>query len=181
MNNFKFTKTPIDGVKLIMSNVMNDNRGLFFESFRKDLFADNGINEDFVQENISVSKNNVIRGLHYQTDPNAQGKLIKVLKGKILDIALDIRKDSKSYGCYFGVLLKENDGRYFYLPPGLAHGFVSKEDNTIVMYKCTKYYNKDNERGILWNDPELNISWGIDEKEAIVSDKDKENKRFSQI
>ncbi len=181
VENFRFMKTIIDGLIMVQSKQYQDDRGTFYESFRKDIFASNGINEDFVQENISISKKNVIRGLHFQKDPNAQGKLIKVIKGRIYDVIVDLRKESPTYKKWLGLQLSENDGKWIYIPAGMAHGFLAKEDNTMIIYKCTKYYDSNSEDGIIWNDKDLNVLWGIDEKDAIISDKDKNNKSINQI
>ncbi len=146
------------------------------ETFKKSQFKTMGIDEDFQQDNLSVSNKHVIRGLHYQIDPKPQGKLVRVVRGAIHDVAVDIRKSSKTLGRWIKVELSAENGNMLWIPPGFAHGFLSLEDNTIVEYKTTNEYSKDDERSIVWNDPDLAIDWGIDT--PLVSPKDMEAPLF---
>tara|TARA_B100000768_G_scaffold37427_1_gene36143 strand:- start:686 stop:1228 length:543 start_codon:yes stop_codon:yes gene_type:complete len=172
-------KTPIENLLVLEPKVFEDERGYFFESFNKKKFEDIGINESFVQDNQSLSNKNVLRGLHFQAPPFAQGKLVRVIKGSVLDIAVDIRKESATYGKYFSVILSEQNKKMFWIPPGFAHGFLTLEDQTIFSYKCSGDYNPSSEGSLLWNDPQLNIEWNIDE--PIVSAKDQEAQAFTSF
>ena len=163
-------KSKIDGLLIIQPRVFEDDRGYFFESFRLDKLRELGIDLDFVQDNESKSQKGVLRGLHFQNPPYEQGKLIKVVKGAVIDVAVDIRKKSPTYGQWISHELSEYNKTMFWIPPGFAHGFLTLEDDTIFQYKCTNYYNKESEDSIRWNDPDLNIDWGI--RNPIVSDKD---------
>jgi len=163
--------TPIPDLFVIQPNVFKDNRGYFFESFNHKKFQDKGIEHLFVQDNESKSQKGVLRGLHFQKPPYAQGKLVRVITGSVLDVAVDIRSKSPTYGKHFSVILSEENKSMLWIPEGFAHGFVTLEDNTIFSYKCTNFYNKDSEGSLLWCDNELAINWGIDE--PILSDKDK--------
>jgi len=163
-------KTPIKGLLVIKPRVFGDERGYFFESWSKQSFAEVGLNLDFAQDNQSLSSKGVLRGLHFQNPPYAQGKLVRVIKGAVLDVAFDIRKDSPTYGQHFSVELSETNKNIFWIPPGFAHGFVTIEDNTIVTYKCTEVYNKESEGALLWNDKDLNINWEVND--PLVSEKD---------
>lgn len=169
-------KTPIENLLVLEPKVFEDERGYFFESFNKKKFEDIGIKESFVQDNQSLSNKNVLRGLHFQAPPFAQGKLVRVITGSVLDIAVDIRKESATYGKYFSVILSEQNKKMFWIPPGFAHGFLTLEDQTIFSYKCSGDYNPSSEGSLLWNDPQLNIEWNIDE--PIVSAKDQEAQAF---
>jgi dTDP-4-dehydrorhamnose 3,5-epimerase len=163
-------KPPIEGLLLIKPNIFGDDRGYFFESWSKDIFVKNGLDFEFVQDNESLSGKGVLRGLHFQNPPFAQGKLVRVIKGRVLDMAVDIRKESQTYGQYFSVELSEENKTIFWIPPGFAHGFIALEDDTIFTYKCTGVYNKESEGSLLWNDTDLNIDWRIET--PLVSDKD---------
>lgn len=163
-------KTPLAGILVIKPRIFGDDRGYFFESWSKESFATVGLNLDFVQDNQSLSGKGVLRGLHFQNPPYAQGKLVRVIKGAVLDVSVDIRKDSPTYGKYFSVELSEENKIIVWIPPGFAHGFITMEDNTIFTYKCTGAYNKDSEEALLWNDEELDINWKI--KDPLVSEKD---------
>lgn len=162
----------IDGLLLIEPKVFGDHRGYFFESFRQDLF-DAAVGQEtlFVQENESRSSRGVLRGLHFQRPPFAQGKLVRVTRGAVLDVAVDIRKNSPTFGQHYAVELSEENKLQLWIPPGFAHGFVSLKDDTVFQYKCTDYYSPENEGCIFWNDSELGINWGI--MDPQVSDKDK--------
>lgn len=165
----EFKKTSIEGLVEILPRVFKDERGYFFESYRKELFEEHGIHEEFVQDNQSFSTKGVLRGLHLQIDPHAQGKLVRVITGKVLDVAVDIRPGSPTFGQHETVLLTAEQNNMFYVPPGFAHGFITIED-AIFSYKCTNNYHKSSEAGIIWNDKDLNIDWGS--TEALVSEKD---------
>jgi dTDP-4-dehydrorhamnose 3,5-epimerase len=165
----KITKTKIDGLLILQPTVYQDNRGYFMESFRKDLFDAEGVPE-FVQDNQSLSSKGTLRGLHFQAPPFAQGKLVRVIAGSVLDVTLDIRKSSATYGQYFCIELSASNFTQFYIPPGFAHGFETLEDNTVFSYKCTNYYNKESEGGVLWDSKSLQLPWRL--TEHILSDKD---------
>ena len=163
-------KTPLEGLLVIKPRIFGDDRGYFFESWSKEAFSKVGLDLDFVQDNQSLSSKGVLRGLHFQNPPYAQGKLVRVIKGVVVDVAVDIRKDSPTYGQHFSVELSEENKNIVWIPPGFAHGFLTMEDNTIFTYKCTGVYNKDSEEALLWNDEDLNINWKI--KDPLVSEKD---------
>lgn len=163
-------KTKIADLVLIKPDVFPDDRGYFFESYQKEKFRELGINADFVQDNESMSMKGVLRGLHLQAPPFAQGKLVRVVKGSVLDVAVDLRKNSPTYGKWESVVLSDQNKMKLMIPEGFAHGFLVLEDYTIFQYKCTNYYNKESEKGIIWNDPDLNIDWGI--QNPMVSEKD---------
>lgn len=164
-------ETDIPDLYIVKPTVFEDNRGYFFESYNKELFLRNGIDQNFVQDNESKSQKNVLRGLHFQKPPFAQGKLVRVIRGAVLDVAVDIRKSSPTYGKWASIELTQDNKWMYWVPPGFAHGFVTLEDNTTFFYKCTNVYNKESEGSILWNDPDLNIDWRVDE--PILSEKDK--------
>jgi len=172
-------KTPLEGLLVIKPRIFGDDRGYFFESWSKQSFAEVGLDLDFVQDNQSLSSKGVLRGLHFQNPPYAQGKLVRVIKGAVLDVSVDIRKDSPTYGQHFSVELSETNKNIFWIPPGFAHGFATLKDNTIFTYKCTKAYNKESEGALLWNDIDLSIDWGIDN--PLVSDKDLEAGNFKDF
>ncbi len=172
-------KTNIDGLLIIKPNVFGDARGYFFETYSKKKYAEYGIEEDFVQDNISKSLRGTIRGLHYQVGDKAQGKLCHVIKGKVLDVAVDIRFDSPTFGYYFSIELTGEDKTQMWIPPGFAHGFAVLSDEVLFVYKCTNYYSKPDERAILYNDPQLNIDWKVEN--PIVSEKDLNAKLFKEI
>ncbi|HAG16278.1 MAG TPA: dTDP-4-dehydrorhamnose 3,5-epimerase [Bacteroidales bacterium] len=164
--------TKINDLLIIKPNVYSDPRGYFFESYNKELFLSKGIDQNFVQDNESKSMKGVLRGLHFQKPPFAQGKLVRVLKGAVLDVAVDLRKTSSTYGHWESIELTEDNKFMYWIPPGFAHGFLTLEDNTVFFYKCTNVYNKSSEGSILWNDLDLKIDWGLG-FEPILSDKDK--------
>ena len=163
-------KPPIDGLLVINPKIFVDDRGYFFESWNEESFVKNGLDLDFVQDNQSLSSKGVLRGLHFQNPPFAQGKLVRVIKGAVLDIVVDIRKESATYGQHFSIELNEENKTIFWIPPGFAHGFITLEDDTIVTYKCTGVYNSASEEALLWSDKDLNIDWGA--IKPLVSDKD---------
>lgn len=177
---FIFEKTEIKDLILIKPEVFADNRGFFMETYKKSEFYSNGIKVDFVQDNYSVSAKRVLRGLHYQIFPYEQAKLIRCTKGKIYDVALDIRPNSKSFGKYLKTELSEENKHMLFIPKGFAHGFVVLSEFAELSYKTTKEYNPTAERGILWSDKDINIDWGID-FEPVLSKKDENQPRFSDI
>jgi dTDP-4-dehydrorhamnose 3,5-epimerase len=170
----------LNDVLLITPKVFQDHRGHFFESFRDDIFSEY-CNEKivFVQDNQSLSNKGILRGLHFQNPPHAQGKLVRVVKGAVIDVAVDIRKDSINYGKHVAVELSENNFKMLFVPPGFAHGFVTLEDQTIFNYKCTDYYHPESESGIAWDSQSLNINWGI--SDPILSQKDLNNIDFDSF
>ncbi len=163
-------KTELEGLLIIKPKVFGDERGYFFESYNEDTYRNAGIDYIFLQDNISKSKKGTIRGLHYQVGDKAQGKLCKVIFGKVLDVAVDIRFGSPSFGKYFSSELSEENHTQLWIPPGFAHGFSVLSDEAIFSYKCTELYSKEHERAILFNDPSLNINWKVENE--IVSEKD---------
>lgn len=169
-----FISTPIDGLLVIEHQVWEDSRGFFIETYNEKPFRLNGVNETFVQDNLSNSRRGVLRGMHAQSGPNAQGKLVRVLRGSVLDVAVDIRKDSATYGQHFSIELTERNARSLWIPKGFLHGFLALEENTLFAYKVTGFYDKDGEVGVRWDDPELGITWPIPEDQLIVSDKDRQ-------
>ena len=166
-----FIETPLNNLFIIQPKVFEDERGYFFESFTARAFDSIGISVNFVQDNQSLSQKGVLRGLHFQAPPFAQGKLVRVIKGAVLDVVVDIRKSSSTYGKHFSVELNEKNKTMLWVPEGFAHGFSTLEDNTIFAYKCTNYYNKEAEGCLLWCDEQLNIDWKIDV--PVLSEKDK--------
>jgi dTDP-4-dehydrorhamnose 3,5-epimerase len=167
-----FTETPIQGLLIYEPMVFEDNRGFFFESYNEKIFAREGVSRPFVQDNQSRSKYGVIRGLHYQQNPFAQSKLVRVLNGKILDVAVDIRKGSPTYGRHFAIELSAENKKQLFIPHGFAHGFSVLSETADVMYKCDQLYNKESEGGIRYNDPKLQIDWKIPAGKEVVSEKD---------
>lgn len=163
-------ETKIEDLLIIKPKVFADSRGYFFESYNADVFKQNNITVNFVQDNQSLSSTGVLRGLHFQAPPFDQGKLVRVITGAVLDIAVDIRKDSPTYGEHIAIELTEENKTMFYIPPGFAHGFLTLRDNTIFSYKCTNVYNKLSEGCVLWNDTDLNINWNV--ANPILSEKD---------
>lgn len=174
----KITDARIPEIKIIEPTVFEDERGFFLESYRKDVLKDHGITSDFVQANISKSFEGTIRGLHYQKE-RPQGKLVQCIKGTVLDVAVDIRKSSKSFGNYVAIKLSEDNHRQVYIPEGFAHGFSVLSNEAIVHYKCTEYYHKESERGIRWDDPLIRINWDV--SRPILSDKDRTQPLFSAL
>ena len=175
----KVTQTDLKGLLIIEPDIFVDDRGNFFESYNQNKYKESGITEIFIQDNQSFSKKNVIRGLHYQIGENSQGKLVRVVSGKILDVAVDIRFGSPTYGKYSAVELSEDNKLQLWIPEGFAHGFSVLSNEATVSYKCTKLYSKDDERGIIFNDPDLTIDWQI--SSAIVSEKDLKLQSFKEI
>ena len=172
MGKFIFTQTEIPGVVVIEPQVFGDDRGYFMETYQKDQFAEAGIDKEFVQDNQAKSSYGVIRGLHYQLAPYAQTKLIRVLSGAILDVAVDIRKGSPTYGQVFSIELTAENKKQLLVPKGFAHGYSVISETAEVMYKCDEFYNKASEGGIAYNDPKLKIDWMVPADKALVSEKD---------
>ncbi|QBN19834.1 dTDP-4-dehydrorhamnose 3,5-epimerase [Flavobacterium nackdongense] len=168
----KLEPTFINDLVVLNPAVFEDERGYFFEAYNKSKFLDLGIAIDFVQDNQSFSKRGTLRGLHYQNPPYAQTKLIRVLQGEIMDVAVDLRKDSPTYGQQFGIVLSAENKKQLLVPHGFAHGFSVLSETAVVLYKCDQFYNKESEGGIRFDDPTLNIDWGMDLAAAIVSEKD---------
>ncbi len=168
---FTFKRLEIDGLVLVEPRSFHDERGFFLESFKESEFAAAGITERFVQDNHSLSVKNVIRGLHYQKEPRVQGKLVRVIKGRVWDVAVDIRPGSASYGKWLGVELSEENHLMLYIPPGFAHGFASLSDEVHLLYKCTREYDPALDAGIRWDDPDLAVKWPV--KNPVLSQKDR--------
>lgn len=167
------TETKLKGCFILEPNVYQDNRGYFFESFNQEKFNELiNCNINFVQDNESFSSKGILRGLHYQTGKYSQSKLVRVVKGKVLDVAVDIRKDSQTFGEHVSIELSEENKKQIFIPKGFAHGFIVLSDTAIFAYKCDNYYNKDAEAGIIYNDSMLQIDWKLHEQEIIVSEKD---------
>ncbi|MGL5650038.1 MAG: dTDP-4-dehydrorhamnose 3,5-epimerase [Clostridium sp.] len=177
MSKFKRVETGIKDLMVIEPTVFGDNRGFFMESYSKKDFSEIGMDIEFVQDNHSKSKKGVLRGLHFQTQ-HVQGKLVRVTAGSVLDVAVDLRKDSPTFGKHYLVELTADNKKMFYIPPGFAHGFLTLEDNTEFQYKCTDYYAPEFDSGVLWNDSDIGIEWnfekyGLSGDEILLSDKDK--------
>lgn len=167
-----FTSTGIEGLLVFEPRVFEDDRGYFFEAYNQSVFEAEGLHYNFVQDNQSFSKYGTIRGLHYQQNPYAQCKLVRVLEGNILDVAVDIRKTSPTYGKVFSIELSSENKKQLLISAGFAHGFSVLSETAMVMYKCDALYNKESEGGIIYNDPTLAIDWQIPDESAIVSEKD---------
>lgn len=175
------TKTAISGVFIIEPRIFGDDRGYFFESFNERDFAEKVGNVDFVQDNESKSRYGVVRGLHFQKPPFAQSKLVRVVSGRVLDVAVDIRKGSPTFGKHVAVELSGENHRQFFMPKGMAHGFAVLSQEAVFQYKCDKFYAPQSEGAIAWNDPALAINWHIPENEVILSEKDKHHPLLSEI
>lgn len=169
-----FYQTEIEGLFVFEPKVFEDSRGYFFESFNEKIFRQHGIECSWVQDNQSSSTYGVIRGLHYQLYPHAQTKLVRVLDGSILDVVVDIRKSSSTFGKKFCIELSSTNNKQLFIPPGFAHGFSVLSEKAVVLYKCDNFYNKESEAGIIFNDPALNIDWRIPSGKEIISEKDKQ-------
>lgn len=176
----KVTETNFPGLLIIEPAVFNDARGYFFESYNHKDFLENGIDFHPLQDNESKSTKNVIRGLHYQLNPKAQAKLIRVIKGKIFDVVVDLRRDSPTYKKWFGMFLDSNEKKQLFIPRGFAHGFSVISDDVVILYKCDNLYSKDYERGVLFCDKTIGIDWHLDIAKAIVSDKDLKNPEINR-
>lgn len=174
-------ETEIEGLKIIRPNIYRDNRGYFFESYSQNKFEEEVCKTVFVQDNESSSKYGVLRGLHYQKPPFAQAKLVRVVKGKVLDIAVDIRKDSSSYGKHIAIELSDDNKTQVFIPRGFAHGFIVLSKEAICQYKCDNYYSPSHAVGLKWDDEQLNINWRLPVEDIILSEKDKINPPFIQL
>ena len=167
-----FTPGPLAGLVVVQPRIFPDGRGTFFETFKRSEYAANGIADDFVQDNHSVSTKGVLRGLHFQTAPHAQGKLVRVISGAVWDVAVDIRPGSATYGQWYGLELSAHNRTQFYIPAGFAHGFLTLTDQTEFVYKCTAEYDRASEGGFRWDDPRLAIVWPVSGSAPVVSEKD---------
>lgn len=176
----EITTTPIADLLVITPKVFRDDRGYFLETFNIKKLEEAGINTSFVQDNESKSTQGVIRGLHYQLNPYAQGKLVRAIEGTVYDVAVDLRKDSPTFGHWYGVELSGENKKQFYIPRGFAHGFSVLSETAVFAYKCDAYYHPEAERGIRFDDPELNIDWKVDVQKAVVSVKDEANISFAK-
>ncbi len=175
-----FSTTPIDDLLVFEPKVWEDERGYFFESFNQNAFDDFGLNVNFVQDNQAKSTYGVLRGLHYQKAPYGQAKLVRVLQGKVLDVAVDIRKDSKTFGQHYTIILSAENKKQLFVPRGFAHGYVVLSETAEFFYKCDNFYNKSAEGGIRYDDERLNIDWNLDLNKAILSEKDTILPRFGE-
>ena len=185
MSKFKRVETGIKDLIVIEPTVFGDNRGFFMESYSKKDFSEIGMDVEFVQDNHSKSKKGVLRGLHFQTQ-HVQGKLVRVTAGAVLDVAVDLRKDSPTFGKHYLVELTADNKKMFYIPPGFAHGFLTLEDNTEFQYKCTDYYAPEFDSGVLWNDSDIGIEWsfekyGLSVEAILLSDKDKKQQTLQEF
>ena len=174
-----FTETGFPGLLVFEPKVFRDDRGYFFESFNEKNFAEKGINRNFVQDNQAFSSYGILRGLHYQLDPHAQAKLVRVIQGEVLDVVVDLREGSPTFGKQFSILLSEENNKQLYVPRGFAHGYAVLSATALFFYKCDNFYNKQAESGISYNDSSLNIDWKIPTDKTILSEKDKLNKSFA--
>lgn len=177
----KFSPTSISGVVLIEPEVFRDARGHFLETYRRDVFEKNGLAADFVQDNVSVSKKGVLRGLHYQVAPKAQAKLVRVCRGEVFDVAVDLRPGSPTYGKSVSQVLSAQNGRMLFVPAGFAHGYLTLSDEAEFLYKVTELYSPAHERGLKWDDPALGIPWPKMAAPYLLSDKDKKFPGLKEI
>ena len=174
-------RTDIEGLAVIEPRIFKDPRGYFFESFSERDFSEQVAPVKFVQDNESKSSYGVIRGLHFQKPPYAQAKLVRVVKGKVLDVAVDLRVGSPTYGKHYAVELSEDNHRQFFIPRGFAHGFSVLSEEVIFQYKCDNYYAPQSEGSVIWNDPDLGIDWGVPAEKAVLSEKDNRNPRLKDL
>jgi dTDP-4-dehydrorhamnose 3,5-epimerase len=184
MGKFKKIQTDIEGLYIVEPTVFGDDRGFFMETWNKKDFLEIGLDLEFVQDNHSKSKKGVLRGLHFQRK-NSQGKLVRCIKGKVYDVAVDLRSNSKTFGKYYGIELTEENKLMFYIPEGFAHGYLALTEEVEFLYKATNYYSPEYESGIIWNDEDINVEWplkkyGIKEEDLILSEKDKKLQTFRQ-
>ena len=177
---FEFKRLEISDVILVIPKVFKDDRGFFMEGYKKSEFYENGISVDFNQDNHSKSTRGVLRGLHYQASPKGQAKLVRCIRGEIFDVAVDIRKNSPTFGQWVGEKLTEENKHMLYIPEGFAHGFAVLSDEAELLYKASNEFSKEHDRGVLWNDPDIGVDWGID-FEPILSEKDKIQPRLKDI
>lgn len=168
----KLLSTPLEGLFVIEPKIFSDARGFFVETYNEKIFSDSGLITHWKQDNWSRSQRGSLRGLHFQKDPHAQAKLVRVVSGSVFDVAVDIRPHSSTYGKWFGVELNEDNKKAMYIPTGFAHGFVALSDNTDFFYKCSALYSPESEGGYLWNDPSFDIRWPLSKDELIISAKD---------
>lgn len=175
-----FESTGIEGLIVVNPKVFKDDRGYFFESYNERLFKENGIDANFVQDNQSFSTFGTIRGLHSQLGDHAQAKLVRVLDGEVLDVAVDVRPGSKTFGQHFSVKLSAENNKQLFVPRGFLHGFSVLSETAVFAYKCDNFYNKESELGVMYNDSSLAIDWMIEEKDQLISDKDKVNLSFEE-
>jgi len=177
-----FEQLAIPEVLLIKPVIHRDNRGFFSETWNRQTLADNGFDQDFVQDNHSLSvEKGVVRGLHFQVPPVPQGKLVRVVRGSIFDVAVDLRRGSPTFGQHVSAILSADNWHQLYIPVGFAHGFCTLEPNTEVVYKVTGYYSRECDKGVLWNDPAIGIEWPVAAAEAILSEKDKAQPRLAEL
>lgn len=178
----KVSETYLKGCFIIEPNIYGDKRGRFFESYnQKEFELKTKLKINFVQDNQSISQKGVVRGLHLQRGDFAQAKLVRIIKGEVLDVVVDVRKNSKTFGQSFSCVLSEENNKQLFIPKGFLHGFSVLEENTIFSYKCDNYYNQESEDGVIYNDPDLNIDWMLNEEEIIVSNKDEKLKSFVEF
>ncbi|MFN8699479.1 MAG: dTDP-4-dehydrorhamnose 3,5-epimerase [Flavobacteriales bacterium] len=176
----KIERTPFEGLLIIQPDVFGDDRGWFFESFSEAKFRiETGLNITFVQDNESMSQKGVVRGLHFQVSPKAQAKLIRVSRGRVMDVVVDLRRTQPTYGKHFAIELSAEKHNQLFVPEGFAHGFAVLEDDTLFTYKCSNYYSKDHERALRWNDPALGIEWGV--ANPVLSDRDRSAPMWSEL
>ena len=181
MLNFRFINTGIEGLVVVEPTVFGDNRGYFMETYHYQAFKDAGLDMVFVQDNQSKSSRGVVRGLHFQKK-NPQGKLVRAVSGEVFDVAVDLRKGSKTYGKWYGVVLSEENKKQFYVPEGFAHGFLVLSEEAEFVYKCTRFYDPSDEGGLMWNDPDIGIAWPVPEgMELILSEKDGRHPSFREF
>ncbi len=176
-----FSETGFPGLLVFEPTVFRDERGYFFESFNMKSFEQKGIQRNFVQDNQAFSSYGILRGLHFQLAPFAQAKLVRVIQGEVLDVVVDLRKGSPSFGKQFSILLSEENNKQLFVPRGFAHGYSVLSKTALFFYKCDNFYNKNAERGISYNDPALNIDWKLPADAIIISDKDKQNSLFADV
>lgn len=181
MRNMVVKETGISGLLILEPKVYKDPRGYFFESYHRERLIEAGIEQTFIQDNESRSTHGVLRGLHFQKEPHAQAKLVRVILGRIYDVAVDIRPGSPTFGLWYGVELSEENFLQILIPAGFAHGFSVLSDHTIVQYKCNEYYHPESEAGIRFDDPDLGIDWKIDPEKAIISEKDRKLPFLKQL
>lgn len=180
MREMEVIKTEIEGVVIIEPRIFKDERGYFYESFSQREFEEKVLKTTFVQDNQSKSSYGVIRGLHFQKPPHCQSKLVRCIKGAVLDVAVDIRKGSPTFGKYVAVELTEENHRQFFVPRGFAHGFAVLSEEAVFQYKCDNFYCKESEGAVAWNDPEIGIDWQIPSSDVLLSEKDRQNKNMNE-
>ena len=178
---FEFKKCDIEGLYEIQPKIFGDNRGYFLETYSEKDFFEAGLTMKFVQDNQSMSVKGVLRGLHFQRGPYAQAKLVRVVRGRVLDVAVDIRKESPTFGRYVAVELSGENHRQMFIPKGFAHGYIALEDDTVFQYKCDEYYHPEVEDGIACNDPQIGIEWPLSENEITLSDKDRKHPTLKEL